>query len=338
MKKLLAVLIVVAMAMTMILSISAAASVFDEETGITSIQLFSCDEKPNGNNAYSIDTENAQEGTGCLSFNVSTGQINEMKLPKAVDGTGYDTLEFDLYVSDPVLFDLFAQGGMDSNLEISSSGECDHQEISWSLSVIKVNNKGEEIKAGWNHIILPFDSGKKDEGTKEDKKGPFDVSNVNFLRFYMVGEKKDTGITVKIDNIRLSDWDAVTTAIQREEVAKKKAGEFVADVEKLAEVTADNYTTIKADVEALRTQYNKLNDIAKEYVTKAAMDKLTAAEAKIAEFEANPPSGKPDDTIGDNTGDTTGDTTNSGCGATVALGGVAILALAGAMMLRKKED
>ena len=61
---------------------------------------------------------------------------------------------------------------------------------------------------------------------------------------------------------------------------------------------------------------------------------LEAAEAKIAELEANPPS---NDEGNENTGDTTG-TTDSGCGATVALGGVAMLALAGAMMLRKKED
>jgi len=119
----------------------------------------------------------------------------------------------------------------------------------------------------------------------------------------------------------------------KEELAKKKANEFIAAVETV-EVTTENYTTIKADVEALRKQYNKLNDIAKDYVTKAALDKLEAAEAKIAELEANPPS---NDEGNENTGDTTG-TTDSGCGATVALGGVAMLALAGAMMLRKKED
>jgi hypothetical protein len=120
----------------------------------------------------------------------------------------------------------------------------------------------------------------------------------------------------------------------KEAAAKKKAEEFVADVEALAEVTAENYTTIKADVEALRTSYSKLNDIAKDYVTKAAMDKLEAAEAKIADFEANPPS---DEEPKEEQPPVVEDP-KTGCGASVALGGVAILALAGAMMLKKKED
>ncbi len=336
MKKLLTVLLVVAMTMTMMLSVSAAEPVLNEETGITSLQLFSCDEKPAGTNAYSVDTENAQEGTGCLTFNVAKGQVNEMKLANPIDGTGFDTLEFDLYVSDVGLFDLFGANGMNSGFEITSSGTCDNQEISWKLSEMKASNEGAEIVVGWNHIILPLDTGVVREagGNDASLNGPFDISRVNFIRFFMVNETADTGIVAKIDNICLTDYDAVTTAAKKEAQAKEKADEFSADVAALAEITADNYAGLKTDVAALRARYNKLNDIAKEYVTKATLDKLEAAEAKIAEFEANPPS---NDEGNENTGDTTG-TTDSGCGATVALGGVALLVLAGAVMLRKKED
>lgn len=316
---------------------------YDTETGITSILLFDCDVKPDGSNVLSLDKNDKTQGEASLSFQVGTRAVNVMKLPQEVDGSDLDTLEFDLYVSDVSLFDLFGvQGQMDSGLEITSSGASDNQEISWTLAQIKSNNQGDELKAGWNHVILPLNSGRADGGSDPSLQGPFDISAVNFIRFYMVGETTSYNITVKIDNICLSDWNAVTTAAKREAAAKKKAEEFIADVEAV-EVTAENYTTVKKDVEDLRVRYEKLNDIAKDYVTKAAKDKLAALEAKIAEFEANPPSA---DTGNDNTGNntntdndaTTGETPASGCGAVAMLGGVAILALAGAMMLRKKEN
>jgi hypothetical protein len=346
MKKLLTVLLVVAMTMTMALSVSAAEPVLNEETGITSIQLLSCDEKPSGKNAYSVDTTDKQEGEGSLSFRVGGGQVNEMNLPETVNGEGMDTLEFDLYLSDVGLLDLFNGTSKNSGFELTSSGYWDNQEISWTLSQIKANNQGGEIVNGWNHIILPLDSAveRESDGNRPGYEGPFNIEDVKFIRFFMVGEQTDHDITVKIDNICLTDWNAVTTAAKKEALAKEKATEFVTDVLALAEVTAENYTTIKTDVEALRTRYNKLNDIAKDYVTKAAKDKLEAAEAKIAEFEANPPSQTPD--TGDNAGDNgntgnTGDSTGSGCGATVALGSVAMMVMAVAMggaMLKKREN
>ena len=343
MKKIVCALFALVMMLSLLTPAFAAEAQYDDETGITTKLIFDCDEKPKGSNSLALDTTEKTQGNASLTFNVGSGSVNEMKLPEEVDCTDLDTLEFDLYVSDAKLFDLFGvQGKMDSGLEITSSGKSDNQEISWTLAQIKANNQGEEIKAGWNHIILALNAGRSDVGTDEQLKGAFDVSCVNFMRFYMVGETLSYDITVKIDNVCLSDWTAVTAAAKREAQAKKKAEEFTADVTALADVTAENYATIKSDVEALRKTYDKLNDIAKEYVTKAALDKLVAAEAKIAEFEANPPSA---DTGNDNTGNenigndaTTGETPASGCGAVAMLGGVAILALAGAMLLRKKED
>jgi hypothetical protein len=334
MKKLLTVLLVVAMTMAMILSVSAVEPVLNEDTGITSLQLFSCDVKPDGKNAYSVDTENKQEGEGSISFKVGKGQVNEMLFSEVVDGEGMDTLEFDLYLSDAGLMNLFAAGGMNSGLEITSSGYCDNQELSWTLSQIKTNNQGGEIVNGWNHIILPLDTAvsRESDGNRPGYEGLFDINKINYMRFFMVNETTEHDITVKIDNICLSDWNAVTTAAKKEALGKEKADEFTADVEALAEVTAENYATIKADVEVLRARYNKLNDIAKAYVTKATLDQLVEAETKIADFEANPPSDEPLDE------QPPVEEPKSGCGATVALGGVAILALAGVVVLKKKED
>ena len=336
MKRLLTVLLVIAMTMTMMLSVSA---VEYEDLELTYVQLFNCDVKPGGKNAYTVDKENQQEGDGCLSFKAGMGQVNEMQLPETVDGDGMDTLEFDLYLSDAGFMNLFAAGGMNSGLELTSSGYWDNQEISWTLAQIKANNQGGEIVNGWNHIILPLDTAveRESDGNRPGFEGPFNIEEINFIRFFMVGEQIDHDITVKIDNFRLSDWNAVSTAAKKEELAEAKAKAFADDVAALPEITAENYATVKADVEALRTAYNKLNDLAKEFVSKTALDNLATAEAKIAEFEANPPSV---DNGNENTGNdkVDDDATGSGCGATVAFGGVAVLVLAGAMMLRKKED
>ena len=311
MKKVLSVLLVLILALSLMLPVCASESETDEETGITSIPLFNCDTKPTGNNALSLDTEDKTEGEASLKFNVGAGQVNEMKLPEIVDGTDYDTLEFDLYVSDVRLFDLFGEvGKMDSNLEITSSGECDNQELA---------------------------SAKEDEGVKDGKSGPFDISNINFLRFYMVGESENTGITVKIDNFRLSDWDAITTAERQEAAYREAAAKVVEKIEAIGEITAENFESVKEDVAAARRAYDRLGSGAKEYVAKAAVNKLTAAEAKIAEFEANPPE---DEQPKDETnGDTTDEENNGsdeqppvdekkGCGASLAFGGVAMIVMA----------
>jgi hypothetical protein len=59
----------------------------------------------------------------------------------------------------------------------------------------------------------------------------------------------------------------------------------------LDEITKDNYTRMKAYVVSARTAYNNLSTLAKSYVTPQALNKLTTAESKIAEFEAGESSG-----------------------------------------------
>ena len=351
MKKVFCILLVLVLALSLALPVFASEAETDEETGITSIPLFNCDQKPSGSNSLQLDKTDKTEGEASLTFAVNAGVVNEMNLPEAVDGSEYDTLEFDLYVSDPKLFDLFGEGGMDSSLEITSSGVCDNQELAWSLSAIKFSNQGGEIVEGWNHIILPFSSGKEDAGTKDGKSGPFDKSNINFMRFYMVNEKSSTGITVKIDNFRLSDWDAITSAERKEAANRTSAGKVVEKIEALAEVTADNYESVKKDVEAARRAYDRLNDEAEAYVPQAMLNKLIAAETAIADFEANPPSDEqPDETPEENpeenpeedTGDTTGDDATAdskGCKGMVGVGAVAIMVMAlslGVSVLKKR--
>jgi len=331
MKKLISVLLVVVLTMAMVLSVSAADPKVtkDEETGITSLQLFSCDEKPGGSNGYEVDTENAQEGTGCLSFVAAKGAVHIMLPDDTIDGTGYDTLEFDLYVSDVALFDLFGGQGMNSGFEITSSGNCDNQEISWKLAEIKEHHQGEELVVGWNHIILPLNTAVEREAGGNDPSinGPFDISKINYLRFFMVNEPEDHDITVKLDNICLTDRIAAREAAEKEAAAKKTADKFIEDVEELPEITADNYESLKTKLASLRSRYNKMKEDSKKYISEDIVSKLEQAEAAYEAFVANPPSE-----------DEGQEEPKSGCGATIALGGIAMLALAGAVVLRKKED
>ncbi len=349
MKKVLSVLLILVLTLSLSVSVFASEPVTDEETGVTSIPLFNCDTKPSGSNAYSVDAEDKTEGEASLKFNVAAGQINNMRLPETVDGTDYDTLEFDLYVSDAALFDLFAQGGMNSGLEITSSGKEDNQEISWNLAAIKKNNQGEEIVEGWNHIILPLDTANESQGKDETLKGPFDISSINFIRFFMVGEKTNTGIVVKIDNMRLSDWNAIAEAERQETLYREAAEKVIEKIEKIEEVTEDNYKSLKTEVAAARRAYDRLGDEAKSYVTRAALDKLEFTEAKIAAFEANPPADEQpkDETNGDTTGEEDDgsdeqppEEEKTGCGASVALGGIAMIVMAlslGVTVLNKKK-
>lgn len=330
MKKLVSVLLVAVLTMAMVLSVSAAGPKVtkDEETGITSLQLLNCDEKPDGNNGYEVDTENAQEGTGCLSFVAAKGAVHVMLPADTIDGTGYDTLEFDLYVSDVALFDLFGGQGMNSGFEITSSGACDNQEISWKLAEIKEHHQGEELVVGWNHIILPLSTAVEREAGGNDPSinGPFDISKINYLRFFMVNEPEDHDIIVKLDNICLTDRIAAKEAAEKEAAAKKTGEKFNEDVKKLEDMTAENYTSFKTKLISLRKRYDKMAEDAKKYVTEEAVKMLADGEAKYAEYEANPPAEQPEEQKG------------SGCGATITLGGIAMLALAGAVVLRKKED
>jgi hypothetical protein len=345
MKKVIAMLLVAVLALTLVLSVSAESeSWVDPDTGISYLQLLNCDQKPGGSNNYEVDKENMQEGEGCLSFVVSKDSVNQMLLAEPVDGEGYDTLEFDLYVSDVVLFDLFAVGGTNSGLEITSSGYCDNQELSWKLGEIRDFNEGGELAVGWNHIILPLDTAipRTEDGHHPDVAGPFDITNINFMRFFMVGESGEHTITVKIDNICLSDRKAITAEAEKQAALKKSAEKVIEKINDLPEITAENYQDYKLNVASCRSLYDKLSEEGREYVPADLLKKLLKAEAAIAHYEANPPSEEqPDDQQpdGEKPDDETPDD-GKGCQGMMSVGAVAMIVMAlslGVTVLNKKK-
>ncbi|MBR5797471.1 MAG: hypothetical protein IKY29_00815 [Clostridia bacterium] len=349
MKKVIAVLLVAVLSLTMVLSVSAENKTWtDDDTGISYLQIFDCDTKPGGTNSYTVDTNDAQEGEGCLVLQVGDGKVNEMLPAEPIDGSEYDTLEFDMYVSSLTIFDLFFGPGKNSGFEITSSGTCDYQEISWILADIRDFHAGEELVEGWNHIILPLSTGTvRESGTtagKEDLAGPLDPSNINYLRFFMVNDSAGD-IVIKLDNICLSDRQAVNAEAEKQAAAKKAAEKVVEKINELPEITAENYQDYKLKTASCRSMYEKLSEDALTYVPKSVLDKLIAAETAIADFEANPPSDEnPDENPEENPEDTTGGddqtTENKGCKGMVGVGAVAMIVMAlslGVTALKKKD-
>ena len=87
-----------------------------------------------------------------------------------------------IYVSDASVFPATSAG----QLEITSSGGPDSQEINWTFDKLNLNN-------GWNELNLKLSDG-KDSG--------IDLSAVNFVRFYHAAPSGGD-VTVKLDDIRI---------------------------------------------------------------------------------------------------------------------------------------
>lgn len=94
-------------------------------------------------------------------------------------------LAFDLYVED---LNAFGWGLGDAQIEITSGGRADVQELHWTFLADDL-----KLKTGWNNVSLTLSSAKKTGGA-------IDLSAVNYFRLYHT-RLNDTA-TLKIDNIR----------------------------------------------------------------------------------------------------------------------------------------
>ena len=190
-----------------------------------------------------------------------------------------DTLEFDFYVSDLALFDHYKAKGMNSGFELTSSGICDKSEISWNLTAIRERNHGEAIKAGWNHVILYISEASVYDGDT----GPFDITAINFMRFFMVNEPEDLPITVKIDNIRLTDLQA-----ERYRVNKAAADDVVNMMTGIGKITYRNLESKKTMIAEIRRAYDRLTPEQRELVPADSRWLLSAAEDEIKYLSEHP--------------------------------------------------
>jgi hypothetical protein len=159
---------------------------FDEDSEITANYIVAgdylddCDAVAGWSGALSFNTNDNQEGLGCLEFTgLGTDEFNkQFSTPYNSNGNESNTtLSFWYYISDPSLV------RANNQVEISSSGGADVDEYNWSLT---------GLTAGWNFIELNV--------ADANKIGNPDLSAINWFRFYQF---KRSAVTTRIDAIQL---------------------------------------------------------------------------------------------------------------------------------------
>ena len=140
--------------------------------------------------AFGLDTTQKTQGDSSLKFAFNNGSYNFLYRPiESVDASGYNCLEFDLYLPKLDYYDF-----CENSLELTSSGTWDQQEMAWSFSDLK-------LEQGWNHIALSFD---RSQRTLDWKGEPdIDLTNINFMRIYSTEASVYVGteLTFYIDNM-----------------------------------------------------------------------------------------------------------------------------------------
>lgn len=212
------------------------------------------------------DTEEKTAGMSSISYTFMAGEqknsTNRSSLSQTVDGTGMDTLEFDLYLSDLAIVDMFVSDAHigDNAIELSSTGRSDIGEYDWKLSnIFKSRN---DWKVGWNHVELPLSTARETQGPSNnpDAATPFDLSAVNFLGIYWVMKAPaPKECTIKFDNIALTDAQVNKEAQVEEESAPIIAQAKALEGLKLADINADNYASLKEQTAALEKAYEELS-------------------------------------------------------------------------------
>lgn len=231
-----------------------------------SIALFGCNDVPEGTD-FVLETEDVKAGLASLFLTVdpSVASINQWTIP-AVDGTGWDTLEFWMYVNDPAIFDLSPE----STLELGSNGKA---AMSWTFAEIKALHQENNIVADWNYIALPL---------KET--ADFDITAIDYIGLSIDATAFESRVGIMLDSFRLSDDQAVLAAEDMKAAAKVEKR-----IDNLVEITADNYVSMNPKVLAARKEYDKLSDSAKKFVSAEMLAKLEQAEEAVAAFMENPP-------------------------------------------------
>lgn len=166
--------------------------VLDDDRDI--LPITNCDVAPGG--MFTLDTTSPAEGRGCWSTTMAPA-IAFQKLETAINATGCDVIEFDLYISDLGALEVMKQN---CALELSSGGQPDVQEIAFSgRQIVEFGRYGQEWKVGWNRVVLRLSDATP---TNTSGNASFDISSINYVRFYLLSAS--SGHTIKIDNICLS--------------------------------------------------------------------------------------------------------------------------------------
>ena len=135
-----------------------------------------------------------KEGSGAWKITPENDTLLSYRFSPTVDisdhceNGGY--LHMWIYVEDAEAF----MNSSDCQLELTSYGTSDCQEINWNLLKYIKND-------GWNEVYLAFDSANITKGNKNNvNRGDFVSEKMNYIRVYIKGA---AGYTFIIDDIYL---------------------------------------------------------------------------------------------------------------------------------------
>ena len=118
--------------------------------------------------------------------------------PKGYDTSAATTFKFELYVSDAELMK-----DIPFEIELTSGGNCDAEEIQWSNQKMGDHIEG-GLQTGWNTVVL--DVAKRLETNNANP--PYRPENWNWFRFFNMQDfAAPDGFTVAVDNVRFEDAD-----------------------------------------------------------------------------------------------------------------------------------
>ncbi len=318
-----------------------------------------------------IIRSNPNPAAGTTSLKITPTSASSHTTPNIkfddVDCTGMDTFEFQIYFSDQAFMDFFAQMP-EGQIELCSGGTCDNEETMWDITNLVKAIDGEAKPGEWLTVRLPLSTGNQ---------GELQVDHVNYIRIYFhphdVEFPGDGESFFCVDNFRMTDYEqtAIVDAAPyvdaaNEKVAALRAAIGVESGNKVPDgaITEANYEAVKAAYTAAKEAQDAIPPIASgEFKDGSFMRNVKTAIAKY-ETPAET-SGEPDsetkgqdnesETKGQDNESETGSTTpgsddketkaqeekKGGCGSVVVGGAIVVLAVvsvAGAMIVRKKKD
>ncbi len=204
---------------------------------------------------WEIDNDNQTAGSGCVSVNLNGKRdvVADIVFDVPVNAQGMDTFEFEIYLSDLRILDFFTSAT--AAIEVSSSGMCDHEEISIVGRQLADWLKAHGATVGWNHVAIPLSKMAKCGGE-------LDISRINYLRFYIVGlQDVNEDYVIKLDNFRMTD----ALVADKTEFEKNHA-DLIVTLEKLSayenvlSITADNFSYVSEQVRYAGSQVNSLTE------------------------------------------------------------------------------
>lgn len=174
--------------------------------GDNDIILTNCDDSKNwaansqGLDALETDSVNFTEGSGSIGATAINGKLNQIVyLPEeAIDVSGYQFLEFDIYFNDITWYNDCGSVMM----EMTSSGTCDKESNRYMKTYMRnlFVTGAVEGKQNWWHFVLDMDN---PQGTAN---GRLNKANFNYFRFYTVDPISTTpDYTFRIDNMRFTN-------------------------------------------------------------------------------------------------------------------------------------